>query len=147
MSLGWLQMESRQSLWSVAPLVFCENLRSLKRGCWVADAISAHLIFKIFSTIPSLSGIWFGTMWLVQANELRVEAKYFISRPRQLKVKFFLSLSLFPCHKLRWWQHKMEEVWFLEWLQKGQPMTTHIRPYVDKIQSFVVLTCPFFMVS
>lgn len=42
---------------SVAPLVFCENLRSLKRGCWVADAISAHLIFKIFSTIPSLSGI------------------------------------------------------------------------------------------
>lgn len=129
--LGWLQMESR---------VFDQWLKSFVKTYipWREDVgFQMPLILtKYSSTIPSLPGIQFGAVWLVQANELRVEATYFISRPRQLKAKFFLSFSRSTCPKLWWWQNKMEEVWFLVWLDREQPLTTHIRYYVDKIQPF-----------
>lgn len=129
--LGLLQMESR---------VFDQWLKSFVKTYipWREDVgFQMPLILtKYSSTIPSLPGIQFEAIWLVQANELRVEAIYFISRPRQLKAKFFLSFSLSTCPKLWWWQNKMEEVWFLVWLDREQPLTTHIRYYVDKIQPF-----------
>lgn len=126
--LGLLQMESR---------VFDQWLKSFVKTYipWREDVgFQMPLILtKYSSTIPSLPGIQFEAIWLVQANELRVEAIYFISRPRQLKAKFFLSFSRSTCPKLWWWQNKMEEVWFLVWLDREQPLTTHIRHYVDKI--------------
>ena len=127
--LGWLQMESR---------VFDQWLLQsfLKTYIpWREDVgLQMPLILtKYSSTIPSLPGIQFGAIQLVHANEVREEATCFISRPRQLKAKFFLSFSHSTCHKLWWWKNKMEEIWFLVWLDRGQPLTTHIRHYVDKI--------------
>lgn len=101
--LGWLQMESR---------VFDQWLLKFFVKTyipWREDVGFQMLLIltKYSSTIPILPGIQFGAIWLAQANELRVEAIYFISRPRQLKPNsssHSLSLPATNCDggRIRW---------------------------------------------